>query len=42
MAGRDDTGGSAVWTWPNAVSTLRLLGVPLFLWLVLGLSLIHI
>ncbi len=27
---------SAVWTLPNAVSFLRLLGVPLFLWLVLG------
>ncbi|MBO9521131.1 MAG: CDP-alcohol phosphatidyltransferase family protein [Nocardioidaceae bacterium] len=27
---------SAVWTLPNAVSMLRLLGVPLFLWLVLG------
>jgi len=35
-AGRDDTRGSAVWTLPNAVSALRLLGVPLFLWLVLG------
>jgi cardiolipin synthase len=31
-----ETGGSGVWTLPNAVSTLRLLGVPLFLWLVLG------
>lgn len=27
---------AAVWTTPNAVSMLRLLGVPLFLWLVLG------
>jgi cardiolipin synthase (CMP-forming) len=36
MAGRDDTAGSTVWTLPNAVSALRLLGVPLFLWLVLG------
>jgi cardiolipin synthase len=27
---------SRVWTLPNAVSLLRLLGVPLFLWLVLG------
>jgi cardiolipin synthase len=36
MAGRDDARASAVWTLPNAVSTLRLLGVPLFLWLVLG------
>ena len=34
-AGRDAR-GSAVWTLPNAVSALRLLGVPLFLWLVLG------
>jgi cardiolipin synthase len=25
-----------VWTWPNALSVLRLLGVPLFLWLLLG------
>jgi cardiolipin synthase len=25
-----------VWTWPNALSALRLLGVPLFLWLLLG------
>ena len=36
MAGRDDARGSAIWTVPNAVSALRLLGVPLFLWLVLG------
>jgi cardiolipin synthase len=36
MAGRDDARRSDVWTWPNAVSALRLLGVPLFLWLVLG------
>jgi cardiolipin synthase len=35
MAGRDAR-RSAVWTLPNAVSALRLLGVPLFLWLVLG------
>jgi len=34
--GRDDARGSAIWTVPNAVSALRLLGVPLFLWLVLG------
>lgn len=27
-----------VLTWPNLVSALRLLGVPLFLWLVLGLK----
>ena len=25
-----------VWTWPNALSVLRLLGVPVFLWLLLG------
>jgi len=36
MAGRDEARRSAVWTLPNAVSALRLLGVPLFLWLVLG------
>jgi cardiolipin synthase (CMP-forming) len=36
MAGRDDARDSAVWTLPNAVSALRLLGVPVFLWLVLG------
>lgn len=35
-AGRDDARGSAVWTLPNLVSALRLLGVPVFLWLVLG------
>jgi cardiolipin synthase len=33
----DDTAREArVWTVPNALSMLRLLGVPLFLWLVLG------
>jgi cardiolipin synthase len=33
----ETTRGSArVWTVPNALSFLRLLGVPLFLWLVLG------
>jgi cardiolipin synthase len=36
MAGRDSAPRSGVWTLPNAVSALRLLGVPLFLWLVLG------
>ena len=37
MAERDETGrSSSVWTLPNAVSALRLLGVPVFLWLVLG------
>jgi cardiolipin synthase (CMP-forming) len=36
MAGRDESRRPEVWTWPNAVSALRLLGVPLFLWLVLG------
>ena len=36
-SGRDDAGWSwAIWTLPNAISALRLLGVPLFLWLVLG------
>ena len=35
--GRDDARWSwAIWTLPNAISALRLLGVPLFLWLVLG------
>ena len=29
---------SRVWTVPNAISMLRLLGVPLFLWLVIGLE----
>lgn len=28
--------GGSVWTVPNLISVLRLLGVPLFLWLVLG------
>jgi cardiolipin synthase len=36
MARRDDAGRSEIWTLPNAVSALRLLGVPVFLWLVLG------
>ncbi|MFL6061715.1 MAG: CDP-alcohol phosphatidyltransferase family protein [Marmoricola sp.] len=31
-----DPYNAGVWTLPNAVSALRLLGVPLFLWLVLG------
>jgi cardiolipin synthase len=35
-ARRDDARRSEIWTLPNAVSALRLLGVPLFLWLVLG------
>jgi cardiolipin synthase (CMP-forming) len=35
-ARRDQKRRSAVWTLPNLVSGLRLLGVPLFLWLVLG------
>ncbi len=30
------TGADRVWTIPNALSVLRLLGVPLFLWLLLG------
>jgi cardiolipin synthase len=29
-------GGDRIWTIPNALSILRLLGVPLFLWLLLG------
>ena len=31
----DETRSTAVWTVPNLLSMLRLLGVPLFLWLVL-------
>ena len=31
----DQTPGDQVWTIPNALSVLRLLGVPVFLWLVL-------
>ncbi len=34
--GEQSRNASAVWTVPNMVSMLRLLGVPLFLWLVLG------
>lgn len=30
------TSHDAIWTLPNALSVLRLLGVPLFLWLLLG------
>ena len=33
---RDEQGSSAVFTLPNLLSLLRLAGVPLFLWLVLG------
>ena len=36
MAGSGKPYASVVWTLPNAVSMLRLLGVPLFLWLVIG------
>lgn len=32
----DDAGRSRIWTIPNILSMLRLAGVPLFLWLVLG------
>ena len=32
----DETTRNRVWTLPNLLSLLRLLGVPLFLWLVLG------
>ncbi|TFV81366.1 CDP-alcohol phosphatidyltransferase family protein [Blastococcus sp. CT_GayMR20] len=35
MVDREDL-PDRVWTWPNALSALRLLGVPLFLWLLLG------
>ena len=31
-----EPGNSRVWTVPNLLSFARLLGVPLFLWLVLG------
>ncbi len=34
--GRDAADAPLIWTLPNAVSAVRLLGVPLFLWLVLG------
>ena len=33
--GAAGTAGDRVWTVPNALSMLRLLGVPLFLWLIL-------
>ena len=32
------TASDRIWTIPNALSVLRLLGVPLFLWLLLGLQ----
>jgi cardiolipin synthase (CMP-forming) len=32
----DETTGNRVWTLPNVLSMVRLAGVPLFLWLVLG------
>ncbi|MBZ5738932.1 CDP-alcohol phosphatidyltransferase family protein [Nocardioides mangrovi] len=32
----DDVAGNRVWTLPNLLSVLRLAGVPVFLWLVLG------
>ena len=35
MTDREDL-PDRVWTWPNALSLLRLLGVPVFLWLLLG------
>jgi CDP-diacylglycerol--glycerol-3-phosphate 3-phosphatidyltransferase len=35
VVGRDDL-PDRIWTLPNALSVLRLLGVPLFLWLLLG------
>ena len=34
----DPTPSSGLWTIPNALSGLRLLGVPVFLWLVLGVE----
>jgi cardiolipin synthase len=36
MSTTDPVPGDRVWTVPNALSALRLLGVPLFLWLALG------
>ncbi|MCZ4497744.1 MAG: CDP-diacylglycerol--glycerol-3-phosphate 3-phosphatidyltransferase [Marmoricola sp.] len=36
MVGNDGPYTASVWTLPNGISLLRLLGVPLFLWLVLG------
>jgi cardiolipin synthase (CMP-forming) len=35
-AASPDQPGDAIWTIPNALSVLRLLGVPVFLWLLLG------
>jgi cardiolipin synthase len=35
LTGRDDL-SDRIWTLPNALSLLRLLGVPVFLWLLLG------
>jgi len=32
----DEIAGDRVWTVPNALSVLRLIGVPVFLWLLLG------
>ena len=36
MTDTASTGADRIWTVPNALSVLRLLGVPLFLWLLLG------
>jgi len=36
VSGRADTAGDRVLTIPNALSMARILGVPLFLWLILG------
>jgi cardiolipin synthase len=36
MSSTEPTPSDRVWTIPNALSVLRLLGVPLFLWLALG------
>jgi cardiolipin synthase len=36
LSAHAEAGSSQVWTLPNLISALRLAGVPLFLWLVLG------
>jgi cardiolipin synthase len=36
VSGTDEQSSDRLWTIPNALSILRLLGVPLFLWLLLG------
>ena len=32
------TGDAGLWTWPNLVSVLRILALPVFLWVLLGLD----